>query len=647
MARIDYKTCEPFRAWNRLEGRTRKEDFDQSLRAEVHDPLWFLTRQWQFGEFKGEDTGSAIFAKIHIENTKISQVQLQKSTPASYTDELPLETLVERTTTLLDYKARIQASKHFMRILDKNGQGVTGYNRAIYLKKLVDKYLFAIPLIEEGTDSNALVVQKAKRLTNHGLGQFYHIVKGREFDGVALYEDLQANNGLSTTVDFLAQAPAHKPIVQDSLTGFTLWFEQKFDVNSAKDAAWNEQHLEYQFGCALPNNTGNNSVLLAEEYYTGKLDWYAFDVLQDPEGMTQSTDAERQSHISTETLTIIPTAAQFSGMPNARWWEFEDGEVDLGNINASTTDVAKIILAEFALIYGNDWFAMPYRIPVGSISEIKGIVVTDVFGQKTLVESASQGQSEDWSGWGMFNLSARKIHDETAIAAVENSISIPADTRLFIPPTTAKVQESEVIESVHFVRDEMANLVWALETSIPDLLGRGSDGHAAARELKLLLDQINDVENQEIEIADEAMLRYILSNTVPENWIPFTAVHAPAQNRKVRLQRASMPRLMKDGFMAVRPRTELLRYGMHGTATEGVQPFVNANAEDQNEPYFIIEEEITKTGVHIKGTNQRTRWYSGKTFNWRGRRKTLGRGEGASGLFYDCVEFVQAKEEQS
>ena len=48
------------RGWNRLEGRPRSADFERSLRAEVRDPLWFLTRQWQYGEFEGEDAGSPI-----------------------------------------------------------------------------------------------------------------------------------------------------------------------------------------------------------------------------------------------------------------------------------------------------------------------------------------------------------------------------------------------------------------------------------------------------------------------------------------------------------------------------------------------------------------------------------------------------------
>ena len=39
--------------WNRLEGRPRTAAFDRALRAEVRDALWFLSRQWQLGEFHG------------------------------------------------------------------------------------------------------------------------------------------------------------------------------------------------------------------------------------------------------------------------------------------------------------------------------------------------------------------------------------------------------------------------------------------------------------------------------------------------------------------------------------------------------------------------------------------------------------------
>lgn len=59
--------------WNRLEGRPRQEAFDRSLRAEVRDPLWMLTRQWQVGEFKGEDAGSAAKVRVQLDATRLDR----------------------------------------------------------------------------------------------------------------------------------------------------------------------------------------------------------------------------------------------------------------------------------------------------------------------------------------------------------------------------------------------------------------------------------------------------------------------------------------------------------------------------------------------------------------------------------------------
>jgi hypothetical protein len=52
-------------AWNRLEGRPRKPNsFDRSLAAEIRDAAWMLTRQWQLGEFEGDDAGSPVAAQV-------------------------------------------------------------------------------------------------------------------------------------------------------------------------------------------------------------------------------------------------------------------------------------------------------------------------------------------------------------------------------------------------------------------------------------------------------------------------------------------------------------------------------------------------------------------------------------------------------
>ena len=50
-------------SWLRLEPRTRKADMAAGLQARIYDPLWLLARQWQTGEFQGEDAGSPAAAR--------------------------------------------------------------------------------------------------------------------------------------------------------------------------------------------------------------------------------------------------------------------------------------------------------------------------------------------------------------------------------------------------------------------------------------------------------------------------------------------------------------------------------------------------------------------------------------------------------
>ena len=38
-----------------------------SLSARVFDPLWLLTRQWQVGEFQGEDAGMPVLARVRAQ----------------------------------------------------------------------------------------------------------------------------------------------------------------------------------------------------------------------------------------------------------------------------------------------------------------------------------------------------------------------------------------------------------------------------------------------------------------------------------------------------------------------------------------------------------------------------------------------------
>src|SRR5262245_22372454 len=85
----------------RLEPGSRTGDMSSGLQARIYDPLWLLARQWQVGEFQGEDNGSPAKASFQAESAQLTRFHagaippntIVKGTP--YASEIPLETLVE------------------------------------------------------------------------------------------------------------------------------------------------------------------------------------------------------------------------------------------------------------------------------------------------------------------------------------------------------------------------------------------------------------------------------------------------------------------------------------------------------------------------------------------------------------------------
>jgi hypothetical protein len=349
-------------------------------------------------------------------------------------------------------------------------------------------------------------------------------------------------------------------------------------------------------------------VLTAEQYHQGRLDWFAFDV--DRAGVLDDAPGQTFPGGNFEVrppIAFVPAQIEFNGMPNVRWWEIEERRTDLGSISASTTDVPLLLLAEFGLVYGNDWCVVPCNLDVGMLADIRGLIVTDVFGVRTFVRPAGEGQGMDWQRWSIYALTARGGRGS-------------ADSRLLLAPAVAKVQEGDPLERIVFARDEMTNMVWAVEDRTPGARGVGADGFDRATALSAYFRQ-RTAPAPPPEPSDAA-IRYVLGTTVPENWIPFIATRQPGSQRLIRLQRAAMPRLT-DAIpdSRVEPRGAVLRVGLDGV--------------DVRRPYFVHEEEVPRAGAIVTRGFQRARWFDGRVFTWIGRRKQTGRGQGASGLEFD------------
>jgi hypothetical protein len=236
--------------------------------------------------------------------------------------------------------------------------------------------------------------------------------------------------------------------------------------------------------------------------------------------------------------------------------------------------------------------------------------VTNVFGERTWIEPAGSGPDDAWQRWSLFGVNVRDDADA------------PADTSLLLAPTVPKIQEGDPIEEVMLVRDEMANMVWGVERTVPLPSGEARRGAEAGRETLAYLRRLAGPPPAG-RVAD---VRYELMSSVPEQWIPFVPVHVPGDTREIQLQRASLPRDvpgLPEALAKVRPRTALLREGI-----------------DAGLPYVVHEEEVPRAGAVVEQSFQRTRWRGGRTVVWLGVRRGTGRGESSSGLAFDRLVDV-------
>ena len=71
-------------------------------------------------------------------------------------------------------------------------------------------------------------------------------------------------------------------------------------------------------------------------------------------------------------------------------WGSPVGVSAFGSVDAGPTDLARMLLVEFALTYGNDWFVIRIELNVGALYRTRSLVITDTFDFRTLIKSSSE-----------------------------------------------------------------------------------------------------------------------------------------------------------------------------------------------------------------------------------------------------------------
>ena len=607
-----------------LETRTREGNITDALRFRIFDPLWMLSRQWQLGEFRGNDAGTAMSVNCQVKSTPISLYSFgDKGFIAQADADGPLEPFVERIERAITPLVRVESATYFMDLIYDCDQIVD--------KKIVRNQIFACDELQLDQDTFIMPERGSlehRRITEFTTDRNTRFKKFKDsffrnaFDGYKLYKKLAEG----CRFDF--DCP------NEVFSTYFTWFEERYihpvlgkNLGRSDEnlEVWDTRSLGYRFGCE--NAFGSYS---ANDYEGGRVSWYSFDLMQ-----KQSV----QETVRTEKISTLPSPATYPGAPNKRLWEFEDRKVFLGN---STGMQAKgnVAFLQYATMYSNDWMLCPLKTELGRYIEVDEVTVYDSFGVKSVINRRAGEQDGDL--WQMF----------TNAPAARGSA--PADTPpgLLFPPSLAYTLEGEPIEQVNFLRDEMANMVWGVETRIDDGCGSYIDASLLASEVQAYLDEDyeayvkkaqytvhGDSDGQATVTSDrKSDFKYVLMNSVPLNWIPFVPQHVCDKEQKklyaeflggrdVVLRRGKMPCYFKGRYLPVRPMTDLLK-------TEKV--------EDGEKPFFINEEEVQGVGTQVVKNCQRSRWIGGKTYTWMGYSKQIKYTQGNSGLEFD--NLVKPKE---
>ncbi|MBP8808748.1 MAG: hypothetical protein KBG48_24985 [Kofleriaceae bacterium] len=564
--------------WNRLEPRARSSDLAGALAARVRDPAWFLARQWQLGELTGEDAGSPAYVRVAAAVAPMVGWQAGTGSAVPIAANTPLERAALAEPMSTDDVSR---SAELGTLLDTT---LLTYDVA----DLRSHWLDAFPIGEAPAD--APDDPRAARLRR--------LWQGRMIDGLAVYA--AAIEPTSPPAPPAGVPPTVPPTRWAqcglALEAFRAYIDSSHPgapIGASDAATWLPERLQQGLRTVIGEPgaaAGSVGAAVLEAFPDGRgdLPWYGFDRVTDapPPGLPAPVRTEI-------TRSVIPGPVKFRGQPNERFWDFEDRRVDFGALRLDRRDLTSMLLVDFMLVHGNDWYLVPFEQPVGTLCRSE-LTVVDVFGMPTTVPPADEADSTiPGKRFSLFRVSGM-----SAGHLVPNSVAGVA-------------HDGRVLEEVRFVRDETANLAWGIERTTEGHLGRGLPGR----------DRVGATPPPPITTG-VAPLRYQLQGHVPAHWIPFQVVALPpATSGQVALEMASL--LAPDGapgapLVSALPAGKILR------------PSSLAGA-----PYRIREEEVPREGTHVIRLARFARSSDGGSHLWVARKRVTGSGEGHSGLRFD------------
>jgi hypothetical protein len=336
------------------------------------------------------------------------------------------------------------------------------------------------------------------------------------------------------------------------------------EATSGDSPAWSSEALAYSFGLETAAHR-----LQATEYFGKGLDWFHFDVA----GVSAPSPAPPQME-----RRVVPAALQFRGMPHAKWWRFEDGDADFERPDDPEPNILAMLLPEFVIIDSKNWYLVPLKQTAGTIREIASVKVVDGFGVVTEIGPSDRGN------WSVFSLSG---------GATNGAL-------LFVPNIALDVLDNDEVEEVVLMRDEDANLVWAIER-----LYRGPNG-----------EEVRNGDRIDATVAvppgGDDRPRYRFSAEVPRHFIPY------------------VPR-----FVDAAVGDTYLRRGRTDEAATVQAP--QYHTKIVAESWRLREEEIPRSGLRVRRIKRFARGSDGAPFPWVARSREAAPRLPGPGLRFDFL----------
>jgi hypothetical protein len=550
--------------WKRVEGGAIDPQIEEGLAAVVADPLWFLARQWQVGEFRGEDAATPIMIEADVTSAPVTKYWTEDSAGKRTTVPrtqfgAPLEALVERepvTGGPAAVELNLEAGAALLRRLAQAGAAAT------LLRDMQRTYAPA-PVRDDELDPVGHA--RLKLLARFTL------------DAAKLQAAIAAAGNDPAKLPLIAALPdATKNRIVPAIRTWQAQDVALFsEIAPGAPSAWSGRRLEYSFGVTAVAPDGGVIELEAPEYPGGRLDWHHFDVTSFPK--PKPTKAPKGTPVPAtalpKTIRVLATPLQFAGMPAARWWEFEDGDAYFGDVGGGPEDLARSVIAAYSTVAGDDWFSVPCTLPIGSIAQVTQVRVLDDFGGRVTVPAAAvidAGVAAE-RPWRFFEL----FGDPT--------IGRGDAPLVFLPPVVDTVEQGRPLEAVEFRRDEMANVAWAIERRVESTAGRAVDREAGPRP-------------EPLPPPEDGAWRYQLATDVPDNWVPLVPVKITGARPDIVLRRGRLA-------------AEADAHDARGRILEPEHAFV------------VCEEEIDSGGLRVTRRYQLTRAGDGSVHVWVGRRK--------------------------